>query len=187
MRRHTLGVLGLVLVVLGICGVLVTGALVVASVVDSDRWLDSGTDDEDGGGGDTPGFFDRFDGSFDSPGERIFYTGEGTDGDRISRSGGFGMMSSGGCVTCHGTDGQGGAFGGMMGGRLNVPDIRYSTLSEPHEEDGEQQDGWSDEDIARAVREGEEPDGDELSRYMPRWDMSDDDMDALIDYLKELD
>lgn len=186
MRRRTLGILGLVLVIVGICGALITGLLVVVSVVDSDQWFDSGTS-EDGGITTPDRSRDRFDGSYDSDGERIYYTGVGTDGDEIPRTGGFGMMAGGGCVNCHGQDGRGGAFGGMMGGRLNVPDIRYSTLSEPHEEDGELQDGWGDEDIARAVRDGEEPSGEELSTYMPRWDMSDEDLQALIGYLKELD
>ena len=187
MRRRTLGILGLVLVLVGVCGALVTGLLVVVSVVDSDQWFDTGTPD----GGDTDTTPDRapdrYDGSYESIGERIYYSGVGAEGDEIPRTGGFGMMAGGGCVNCHGQDGRGGAFGGMMGGRLNVPDIRYSTLSEPHEEDGEQEEGWTDEDIARAVRDGEEPDGEELSTYMPRWDMSDEDMAELIGYLKELD
>lgn len=189
MRRRTLGILGLVLVVVGVCGALVTGLLVVASVADSDRWFDAGTTDDADDPGTSPDRddFDRYDGDFDSPGQEIYYTGVGADGREIPRRGGFGMMASGGCVNCHGEDGQGGAFGGMMGGRLNVPDIRYSTLSEPHEEDGEQHEGWTDDEIARAVRLGEEPDGDDLSTYMPRWDMSDDEMGALLSYLKELD
>lgn len=181
MRNRTVGIVGLVIVLLGLCGVTVIGLVVLASVTDSDQPFDSG-DGSDFGRGDSY----EFDGSYDTVGERIYYLGEDSDGNAIPRDGGWGMMARRGCVTCHGEDGQGGAFGGMMGGRLNVPDIRYSTLSAPHEEDGEQVDGWTDEDIARAITEGEEPSGEELSEAMPRWDMDEEDLRDLIGYLKEL-
>lgn len=181
MRNRTLGILGLVLLIVGLCGAAVAAALVLVSVVDSDQWFDAGNGSDNGGG------TSEFDGTYDTIGERIYYLGEDSNGDEIPRTGGFGMMSNRGCAFCHGEDGQGGVFGGMMGGRLNVPDIRYSTLSAPHEEEGVQEEGWTDEDIARAIRDGDEPNGDELSRYMPRWDMDDEDMRELIDYLKELE
>jgi len=64
-----------------------------------------------------------------------------------------------------------------------TPDIRYSTLTGPHEASA----GWTDAQIARAVREGVEPDGEELDPMMPRWDMDETDMRDIINYLKELD
>lgn len=145
-------------------------------------------------------------GRFSSAGERIYYTGIGHDGPirvRWDPSGGTrgygGMMGrrgrqSGylrmGCVRCHREDGQGGLIG-MMGGGAEAPDIRYSTLSEGGPEPGEDESstvevGWTDEDIARAIRDGIEPDGEELDPLMPRWRMDATDMRDTIDYLKEL-
>ncbi|MHB9002525.1 MAG: c-type cytochrome [Coriobacteriia bacterium] len=118
-----------------------------------------------------------------SLGERIYYTGAGDVG-AIPRSGGIGRMGSGGCVSCHGRDGRGGQVGMMMQ-FAEVPNITYEALTGEHED--EQEGPWDDADIARAIREGELPDGDQLDPIMPRWDMSDREMGALIDYLKTLD
>jgi len=73
-----------------------------------------------------------------------------------------------------------------MGGIINVPDIRYSKLTSPHTEEDETMPAWTNGDIARAVREGVEPNGETMNSYMPRWDMTDGDMKDLIAYLKEL-
>ncbi len=128
-------------------------------------------------------YVDSFTGSL---GEQIYYTGVGTDG-AIPRSGGMRHMGSGGCVTCHGRDGLGGQVG-MMAWSEDAPPITYEALTGEHDAHGDEPDEeWSDSDIARAVRDGELPDGDQLDPIMPRWDMTDREMDALIDYLKTLD
>ena len=124
----------------------------------------------------------------ESLGEQIYLTGVGENG-AIRRSGGIGRMGSGGCVTCHGPDGQGGPIG-MMGSFTEAPPITYGVLTGAHGEhdsDGETEEAWTDADIAHAVREGVTPDGRRLDPIMPRWDMNNEDMDALIDYLKTLD
>lgn len=132
-------------------------------------------------------------GDFASAGERIYYTGVGDDGEPIpkvlARGRGMagGMMGSVACVDCHGEDGRGGEIRMMMGRSIEVPDIRYSTLTSAHTEDGDREPGWTDEDIADAVREGVEPGGERLQAPMPRWDMTDAEITAVIDYLKELD
>lgn len=90
------------------------------------------------------------------------------------------------CVTCHGRDGRGGTVRLMMN-RVKVPDIRYSTLTSPHGEDDEQEPAWSDEDIKRAITTGVEPNGEELKSWMPRWEMSEGDLNDLLEYLKALD
>ena len=46
---------------------------------------------------------------------------------------------------------------------------------------------YTDEDIKRAVTEGVEPDGESLEWPMPRWTMSDQDLDDLLEFLKTLD
>lgn len=124
-------------------------------------------------------------------GERIYYTGYGENG-QIPRSmpggrvRGAEMMTGAACVNCHQEDGRGGRFTMMMGWSVEVPDIRYSTLTKGHEEGGETEPGWTDSEIADAIRNGVEPNGQQLRAPMPRWDMSDTEVEAVIDYLREL-
>lgn len=190
MRRHRhLGLLiaGIALVVVGVCGAVVTGALLGSNIAQSSQRNELGQrsqrnwDDETGDG-------------FSSNGERIFLTGVGHNGRiRIewdpSGSGFGGMMGERGgtmyarfgCATCHGRDGQGRELGMMSS--IDAPDIRYDTLTSPHEDES---DGWTDKDIEEAIREGTEPNGDELDPMMPRWQMDDQDVKDTIGYLKEL-
>lgn len=116
-------------------------------------------------------------------GERIFYTGIGTDGQPIVRAGGFGMMT-GGCASCHGADGHG--LRTMM---FTTPDIAYPNLTDPsgmREPDGSRGPTYTDELIRRAVVEGIGADGETLYTAMPRWQLSDLDWDDLLLFLKTL-
>ncbi|TDB38027.1 MAG: c-type cytochrome [Actinobacteria bacterium] len=123
-------------------------------------------------------------GGFASLGQQIYFTGADAAGP-IPRAGGPSHMASArACVGCHGATGTGGSFGMMR--NFEVPDIRYSALTSPHPEDDPPTPAWTDADIARAIRDGVEPNGESLDAFMPRWDMTDDDMNAVIAYLKEL-
>lgn len=114
-------------------------------------------------------------------GERIFRTGDGEDGPIPRTAVGPGMMG-GGCADCHGSDGRGRTIRFMMG-NLETPDIRLSTLLKPH---GDGDEAWTREEVATAIRDGVEPDGSRLDEFMPRWRMSAAEMDALLDYMEEL-
>jgi len=161
-------VLGLVLVAIGALGLLTLWALPLGSLVPAGP------------------------GSFTSDGQRIYYTGLDEDGDPIARIVAGSRMMRGrtmldaACVDCHREDGRGGTLGMMMRG-IRVPDIRYSTLTSPHSEGDETEAGWTRDDIARAIRDGVEPDGTSLQAPMPRWDMTDTQVRDVIDYLEELD
>ncbi|MCQ1534755.1 cytochrome c [Methanosarcina sp. KYL-1] len=125
---------------------------------------------------------------FESNGDLIYYTGYNESGSLIKIEYGprWLYVHGGSCVNCHGTDGKGG-FPVMMG--FAVPsDIRYETLtSEEHEEEGEEEHPpYTDETIKRAIREGIDPAGEPLDLTMPRWDMSDSDLNDLLEYLKTL-
>jgi cytochrome c oxidase subunit II len=129
--------------------------------------------------------------AFSSNGQRVYYTGADVAGPiprTIAGGGvmGFGMMGAAACVDCHGEDGRGGRVG-MMFGVLDIPDIRYADLSSARSEDGTTVAAWTDADIARAIREGVEPNGESLKAPMPRWDMTDEQLAEMIAYLKELD
>lgn len=135
-------------------------------------------------------------GSFDSIGEQIYFTGVNADGDHIRYSGGpaTGMMMEGylSCASCHGPDAEGGRHVMHME-VMEAPDIRWSALAgEGHDQEGHQGEGEHDDEYTlmefrQAVVEGQHPDGDPLSREMPRWQMSEESLGALRDYLASLD
>jgi mono/diheme cytochrome c family protein len=96
------------------------------------------------------------------------------------------------CASCHGTDGRGGRHVMHMQ-VMDAPDIRYQMLNsdtDEHASDGETTDhskGEYDLDMFRqAVVEGKHPNGEALSTDMPRWEMSDQDLADLFEYLKSL-
>ncbi len=143
--------------------------------------------------------------NFSSNGERIYHTATSDSGKPITftmdgMEMGDGMNMGGGmmgaaktmmsCVSCHGEDGRGGAMQMMMMGTIEVPDIRYSSLTTGEnahgETDGEKHIPYTDETIKDAITRGIKPDGDSLEMHMPRWNMSEEDLDDLIEYLKTL-
>ena len=122
-------------------------------------------------------------GSFGSNGERIYFTAESERGTAITYTGGptsNGWMMGGGgrlaCASCHGPDGRGGQHSMGMMQVMDAKDIRWSAL------EGE----FDPEKFRLAVVEGKDPDGTQLKTDMPSWNISDEDLADLIDYLKTL-
>lgn len=140
---------------------------------------------------------DRYDfpqtGKFASNGERIYFTATNQNGELISYTGGpnfRGMMMSGylTCASCHGTDGRGGTHYMHMQ-VMDAPPISYDALVEMmQEESGKVSpiDGYTLDSFRQAVVDGKHPDGDELDRDMPRWQMNDSDLADLLAFLKTL-
>ena len=99
------------------------------------------------------------------------------------------MGASLACVSCHGVDGRGGVHPMHMQ-IMDAPDIRYSTLSgednEHGDEHGDEHSEYDIEAFLQAVVYGRHPDGSPLNLDMPRWQMSDDDLVDLLDFLKSL-
>lgn len=136
-------------------------------------------------------------GSFDSNGERIYFTATSERGTPITYTGGppMGMMMMGGhyaCVSCHGTDARGGRHMMHMD-IMDAPNIRWPALIKMQEEEEGHAEGNSQEDhvydfadFKKSVEKGQHPDGDKLSTDMPRWRMSDADLRDLMNYLKTL-
>jgi mono/diheme cytochrome c family protein len=110
---------------------------------------------------------------FASNGERIYYTSTSDSGEPITSTMGMMEMTTPmmSCVNCHGEDGRGGMVQmmGMMGGVV-APDIRY----------------YPDEFLKKAITEGINLAGEPLEPPMPKWSMSDEDLNDLVDYLKTL-
>ena len=122
-------------------------------------------------------------GAFGSNGERIYFTATSERGTAITYTGGPAsnswMMGGGGrlaCASCHGTDGRGGVHSMGMMQVMDAKDIRWSVL------EGE----FDPEKFRLAVVKGKDPDGTQLKPDMPRWNISNDDLADLIDYLKTL-
>lgn len=100
------------------------------------------------------------------------------------------------CADCHGSDGRG-AQNYIHMSRIDAPDIRWSALASEEEAEHGQEDehedehaeahaGYSFSTFRLAVIEGKHPNGDSLTRDTPRWQMSDEDLADLAEYLKSL-
>lgn len=126
---------------------------------------------------------------FASNGEQIYYTARSESGDPVTFTGGphWFRRHGGSCVSCHGPDGRGQMRVPMTD--QVAPDIRYSALSSDEHEGGVSQGHppYTEETLRRAITEGVDPAGRVLNWAMPRWRMSERDMDDLVDYLKALD
>lgn len=129
--------------------------------------------------------------SFSSNGERIFFTATSKNSP-IAIKEGPPMMKNAvkGCAHCHGRDGKGGHSLDATG--TKGTDIRYSTLALKYggylsflEGKGMKIEGGVDTLIKRAITDGEGP-GYKLNISMPRWSMTDEDLNDIINYLKGL-
>jgi cytochrome c oxidase subunit II len=127
---------------------------------------------------------------FSSNGEQIYFTATSQRGAPITPTiGGGGMMGRGmmgggmlTCAGCHGANGRGGRKWMMMG-TFVAADIRYTTLTSASAQQGAP---FSDEDIRRAITQGVDQNGQPLKWPMPRWNMSADDLNDLLAFLKTL-
>ncbi len=137
-------------------------------------------------------------GRYTSNGERIYMSGTSVNG-RISYSGGnIGNGMMGGqqlaCASCHAPNARGGPHVMHMTA-MNAPDIRWSTLTEAghgddgdHDQSGEMEHPPYDKTtFKRAVTQGLDPGGEPLDDDMPRWRMSEQDLDDLIAFLQTMD
>jgi mono/diheme cytochrome c family protein len=128
--------------------------------------------------------------SYASNGERIYFTATSESGDSISYRGSIRMMHSIACVNCHGADGKGGRVNMMMWS-FETPDISWDHLtSEEHHEEGSDEEDhppYTEETVKQAITEGINPAGEPLDQEMPRWSMSQDDLNDLLEYLKTLE
>lgn len=97
------------------------------------------------------------------------------------------------CVSCHLRSGL-----GSVEGNLSIPPIAGEYLFHSRDHDGSQpvlayveslhgnRDPYTEETLARAIREGLDSEGRPLSYLMPRFALGAEDMAALVDYLKSL-
>jgi cytochrome c oxidase subunit II len=113
----------------------------------------------------------------DSPGKRIYFEGVGDAGPVGYTEGPDWLRFAGAnCAVCHGNRGQG--LSVQAGGVTGVaPPVTRAALAER---------GYDEAALRRALAKGVDPDGREFHYYMPRWELSEADMDALVDFLRGL-
>lgn len=129
-------------------------------------------------------------------GRRIYLDGMLPSGALLKgqRMGGESISGAGAaCSTCHSNSGMGSAEDTLL-----IPPItgkflfgndknNLATLDQrPRESFNQQHELYTDELLARAIRDGVNNSGRELSVVMPRFDLSDAEMKALSAYLKQL-
>lgn len=120
-------------------------------------------------------------GTFESNGQRIYLTATSSSGQPIIPEGFTFMMHRLACVDCHGPEGKGGTVYMMMQ-RFDVPNITWPVLTMQ----GQDHPPYTEDTLKQAITEGIEPSGDELNRFMPRWQMSSGDLNDLVDFIMTL-
>jgi cytochrome c oxidase subunit 2 len=125
--------------------------------------------------------------SFESNGQRIYFTATSSSGEAITPEGFTMMMHRIACVDCHGPEGKGGTVSMMMRS-FDVPNITWSHLTEEEheEEDHEDHPPYTEETLKRAITQGLDPAGEPLDEFMPKWQMSAPDLSDLVDFIKTL-
>ena len=85
------------------------------------------------------------------------------------------------CINCHGPQGHGGRIAIMMQ-TIDVPDITWPDLT-AHEMDHPP---FTEETLKQAITQGLDPAGNPLEYAMPRWKMSEQDLNDLVSFIKSL-
>ncbi len=130
---------------------------------------------------------------YGSNGEMIYFTAESSSGQSITYSGSIRMMHSITCANCHGPEGRGGRVTMMMS-YFDAPNITWDVLTQeaehedkPGEGEHEEHPPYTEETLKRAITRGIDPAGEPLDELMPRWRMSEPDLDDLVEFIRTLE
>jgi len=125
---------------------------------------------------------------FESNGQRIYFTATSSSGQPITPQGYSMMMNNITCADCHGPAGHGGTVQFMMQS-FDVPDITWPELTgQEHNEEGhEDHPPYTEQTLKQAITQGIEPDGSPFEYPMPRWQMSEQDLNDLVEFIKTLE
>lgn len=131
-------------------------------------------------------------GQFASNGEQIYFTATDQSGGSITYTDGPGfggmMGASLACVSCHGPQGRGGT-NYMHMQTIDAPPIYDDALIQMKREDSggtPQPAGYTLDDFRQAVVRGQDINGEQLDQNMPRWQMSDRDLQDLYNFVRSL-
>jgi len=122
-------------------------------------------------------------------GKLIYATGRGAAGRllyfRLLTAGERALPASGiFCANCHGADGKGGREGNIV-----MADITDGTLTRPLPASppwNKARAAYTDALLARAITQGLDSSGQQLDSSMPRWVLSESELQDLLKYLKRL-
>jgi len=122
-------------------------------------------------------------------GKIIYTTGRGAAGRllyfRLLTAGERALPANGiFCANCHGADGKGGREGNIV-----MADITYATLSRPLPASppwNKARAAYTDALLARAITQGLDSSGQQLDASMPRWVLSESELQDLLKYVKRL-
>lgn len=112
----------------------------------------------------------------------IFRTGTDPSGQPIPYSGRMMMRAS--CAGCHGVEGR-----GLRTPMFTSPNITHGNLTDPAgmlEPDGTRGPAYTDDQVRRAVTQGTDAEGKPLDWLMPRWQLTDQEWNDLLAYMKTL-
>lgn len=123
-------------------------------------------------------------------GEQLYFRSENLQGNNISYTGGpagGGMMMGNylTCSSCHGPAAHGGKHIMMMGQEMDAPPIYYDALVQMAQKDASKN-AYTLDDFRKAVIQGQDIDGSNLSQDMPRWQIGDQDLVDLFSFLKTI-
>lgn len=126
--------------------------------------------------------------ALEARGKQIYLEGRDPEGGEILASVGRSDISLPAimlpCANCHGGDGLGRAEGGMR-----PPNITWAELTKPYghrHPGGRSHSAFDAAAVGRAVTGGVDPAGNPLDPAMPRYDMSESGVQALVAYLQRL-
>jgi cytochrome c553 len=122
-------------------------------------------------------------------GESIYFTSISNRDDQITYTDGpnFGGMMMGAyltCASCHGPEGRGGVHQMHMQ-TMDAPDIRYPALNSMPDLQGKNR-SYSLDDFKTEVEGGNDLNGEPLDSLMPRWKMSQADLQDLFAFIQSL-
>jgi cytochrome c oxidase subunit 2 len=126
--------------------------------------------------------------SFSSNGERIYFTGVSANGTTIQPApiSSFSNHMVRSCASCHGAQRQGGIRMMPFFWIKSAPLTRQALFAKAEHDDGHgDHESYIEGSLAAAIRQGIDPAGKTLSSSMPRWNMSDADMQDMIHFLQQ--
>jgi cytochrome c oxidase subunit II len=119
-------------------------------------------------------------------GRSIYLYASSDSGERITYTNGpSGMMMNGQitCAYCHGSDGHGGTVFFMMQS-YDIPNITWTELTGPDPD--MEHPPYTEETLKMAIIQGVDPGGKSLEYPMPRWVMSQQDLNDLAAFIMTL-
>lgn len=121
--------------------------------------------------------------TFTSNGEQIYFTGRSQSGTAITSQGGtmHAQMHNTACVSCHGENRQGKRFYPTFW--IVAPPLTRVALTEEYDDGHGDHQRYDEKSLKQAISKGLDPAGKELNSVMPRWRMSEGDMNDLTRFL----